>query len=68
MWQIAPTVGELLDSYQTKLHASCWYVPDHVFSKAMQDFRAWCQSHYKSLDVLLFSDAKFEVLVVCDWG
>jgi len=67
-WQIAQTVGELLDIYQTKPHASCWYVPDDIFPKAMQSFRSWCQSHYKSLDVLLSSDAKFEILVVRDWG
>lgn len=63
-WKVEQTVGELLDIYQTRNHATCWLIPDHAFPKAMQDFRNWCQKHYGSLDVILSSNATFDITVV----
>ena len=60
-WRVEQTVGELLEIYQTRPYGSCWLVPDAVFPSAIRDFRAWCQKHYGSFDVLLSSDATFDI-------
>jgi SAM-dependent methyltransferase len=67
-WRVEQTVGELLDTYQVRPFGSCWEVPDDVFFQAMRDFREWCQKHYESLNVILSSDATFDITVVSDWA
>ena len=67
-WRVEQTVGELLNIYQTRDHGSCWSVPDDVFPSAMQDFRKWCQHYYGSEDVVLGSDATFDITVARDWA
>lgn len=66
-WRVEQTVGELLDIYQTRSHGSCWLVPDDVFPSVMQDFRELCQKHYGSFDVILSSDATFDITVARGW-
>jgi ubiquinone/menaquinone biosynthesis C-methylase UbiE len=67
-WRVEQTVGELLEIYQSKAIGICWSVPDDIFSEAMQDFRAWCQKHYGSEDVVLSSDATFDITVARNWA
>lgn len=67
-WQFEQTVGELLDIYQSKAIGICWSVSDDVFCKAMQDFRAWSQKYYGSEDVVLSSDATFDITVARNWA
>ena len=67
-WRVKQTVGQLLDIYQTRNHGSCWSIHDDIFPVAMQDFRKWCQQHYGSENVVLSSDAIFEITVACDWA
>lgn len=62
-WRVEQTVSELLEIYQTRPYGSCWLVPDAVFPSAMRDFREWCQKHYGSFDVMLSSDATFDITV-----
>jgi ubiquinone/menaquinone biosynthesis C-methylase UbiE len=62
-WKVEQTVGELLDIYQTRNHATCWLIPDQSFPKAMQEFRNYCQKHYGSLDILLSSNATFDITI-----
>lgn len=62
-WRVEQTVGELLQIYQTRPYGSCWLVPVSIFPSAMQDFREWCQKHYGSFDVVLSSDATFDITV-----
>lgn len=64
-WRVEQTVGKLLDIYQTKPFGSCWVVPDNVFPSVMRDFREWCRKHYGSFDVILASDATFDILQSC---
>ena len=63
-WKVEQTVGELLDIYQTRNHATCWLIPEYAFPKAMQYFRNWCQKHYESLNIVLSSNATFDITVV----
>ncbi|MFB8787999.1 MAG: class I SAM-dependent methyltransferase [Potamolinea sp.] len=63
-WKVEQTVGELLDIYQTRNHATCWLIPEYAFPKAMQYFRNRCQKHYGSLETILSSNATFGITVV----
>lgn len=67
-WLVEQTVGDLLKIYQMRSHGSCWEVPDDVFFQAMQDFTTWCLQHYGSEDVVLSSDATFDITVVKNWA
>lgn len=62
-WRVEQTVGELLNIYQTKNHATCWLIPEYAFPTAMQEFRIWCQKHYGSFDIILSSNATFDITV-----
>jgi SAM-dependent methyltransferase len=63
-WRVEQTVGELLDIYETRGHDSCWSIPDAAFPRAMQEFRAWCQTYYGSEEVSLSSNATFDITVI----
>ena len=67
-WRLEQTVGELLNIYRTKAVGLCWTVADKVFSRAMADFIPWSLKHYGSEDVLLASEARFEITVARDWA
>lgn len=67
-WRVEQTVGDLLDIYQARPFGSCWEASEDVFFQAMRDFREWCQKYYESEDVILSSDATFDITVVRDWA
>lgn len=67
-WRVEQTVGKLLDTYQTRPHTSCWLIPDDTFPIAMQEFRKWCKAYYGSEDVVLSSDATFDITVARSWS
>jgi len=67
-WQVEQTVGELLDAYQSRAYGICWSVPDDIFSSAIRDFKQWCQKNYQYEDLILSSDATFEIIVARNWA
>lgn len=67
-WQVEQTVGQLLSIYQSRALGLCWTVPEPVFLEVMRDFRAWCQQHYGSEEVVLTSEARFDLTVVRNWA
>lgn len=66
-WQVEQTVGELLSIYQSRAFGLCWTVPEPVFLAVMRDFRRWCQQHYGSEEVVLASEARFDLTVARNW-
>lgn len=67
-WQIEQTVGELLSIYQSRAFGLCWTVPEPVFLEVMDAFRVWCQQHYGSEEVVLASEATFDLTVAQNWA
>jgi SAM-dependent methyltransferase len=67
-WRVELTVEELLDRYQNKMYSSCWQVPDHLFPRAIQELREWCQQYYGSLDTDLSHDVRFKLVVARNWA
>lgn len=62
-WRVEQTVSELLDAYQSRAYGVCWSVPEDIFSAAIRDFREWSHKHYGSFDLILASDATFDITV-----
>jgi ubiquinone/menaquinone biosynthesis C-methylase UbiE len=67
-WQVEQTVGELLDAYELRPYGVCWLVPENIFFQVMREFRKWCLERYGSEDVVLASEATFEITVVSNWA
>ena len=60
-WTVTNTVGELLDNYKSRAYGFCWWAPDELFYRAMEEFEAFCVNYYGSLTTELSSTAKFEI-------
>jgi ubiquinone/menaquinone biosynthesis C-methylase UbiE len=60
-WTVSNKVAELLSFYKSRAYGLCWLLPEAAFNQAMDDFEAFCQNHYKSLETELSSKAKFEI-------
>jgi len=67
-WRVEQTIAELLNIYQSRAFGLCWSVPDHIFFQALEEFTTWCQQHYGSEDVVLSSDATFDIIVARSWA
>jgi ubiquinone/menaquinone biosynthesis C-methylase UbiE len=62
-WTVSNTVRELLSFFRKRAYGLCWQVSDEVHHKVMNEFEAFCQAHYGSLDKIISSNAKFEIEV-----
>ncbi|MGQ4646364.1 methyltransferase domain-containing protein [Lyngbya aestuarii] len=67
-WQSERTVGELLTIYEEKMHSSSWQIPEDIFSVAIKELKEWALQYYKSEEVALSADAKFELTVARNWA
>ena len=60
-WTVTNTVEELLDNYKARAYGFCWWLPDDLFQRAIEEFEAFCVDHYGTLATELSSTAKFEL-------
>ncbi|WP_017317943.1 class I SAM-dependent methyltransferase [Mastigocladopsis repens] len=60
-WTVKNTVRELLGFFRARAYGLCWQVPDEIFHKIMNELEEFCIQHYKSLEEVLSSEAKFEI-------
>jgi hypothetical protein len=60
-WTVSNTVEELLGFFNARAYGLCWRVAEDTFRQVMEEFEAFCLSHYGSLQTELSSEAKFEL-------
>ena len=60
-WTVSNTVEELLSFFKSRAYGLCWRVSDEVFHQLMNEFEDFCIRHYGCLEIILDSEAKFEI-------
>jgi ubiquinone/menaquinone biosynthesis C-methylase UbiE len=60
-WTVSNTVEELLNVFKLRAYGLCWRVSEEIYHQVMNEFQEFCINHYGSLNIVLSSEAKFEI-------